>query len=99
METPAVAHAELGPGNGHPLPARRAAFGREVDDSIVVLHVLELVLLGGLHVHHRVLVHVLLQDHRLQRKTMEDLSLDGHGEIVSYCLMIFYTRFLFCCGE
>ena len=78
VETPAVAHAQLGPGNGHPVPARGAAFGREVDDPTVVLHVLELVLLGGLHVHHRVLVHVLLQDHRLGRTTMEDMSLDAH---------------------
>ena len=60
--------AQLGPGDGHLVPAGGAHLWGEVDDAAVVLHVLELVLLGGLHVDHRVLVHVLLQDHRLKGK-------------------------------
>lgn len=63
---PVVAHAQLGPGDGHLVHAGH--FRGEVDDAAVVLHILELVLLGGLHVDHRVLVYVLLQDHRLRRK-------------------------------
>lgn len=38
-----------------------------MNDATVVLHILKLVLLGGLHVDHRVLVYVLFQDHRLRR--------------------------------
>ena len=64
---PVVAHAQLGPGDGHLVRAGGAHLRREVDDAAVVLHVLELVLLGGLHVDHRVLVHMLLQDHSLSR--------------------------------
>lgn len=57
---PVVAHAQLGPGDGHLVHAGGAHLWREVDDAAVVLHVLKLVLLGGLHVDHRVLVYVLL---------------------------------------
>lgn len=59
----ALPRAQLGPGDAHPVSPRRAQLRGEVDD--VVLYALELVLLGRLHVHHGVLVHVLLQDHRL----------------------------------
>ena len=58
---------QLGPGDGHLVRAGGAHVRGEVDDAAVVLHVLKLVLLGGLHVDHRVLVDVLLQDHRLIR--------------------------------
>lgn len=62
---PVVGQAQLGPGDGHLVHAGGAHLRREVDDAAVVLHILKLVLLGGLHVDHRVLVDVLLQDHRL----------------------------------
>lgn len=38
-----------------------------MDDAAVVLHILEFVLLGRLHVDHRVLVDVFLEDHRLKQ--------------------------------
>lgn len=57
---PLVARAQLGPGDGHLLQAGGTHLRGEVDDAAVVLHVLELVLLGGLHVDHRVLVHLFL---------------------------------------
>lgn len=57
---PVIAHAQLGPGDGHLVRAARAHFWREMDDAAVVLHILKFVLLGGLHVDHRVLVHMLL---------------------------------------
>lgn len=44
--------AQLGPGDGHLVPTGGAHFWREVDDAAVVLHILKLVLLGGLHVDH-----------------------------------------------
>lgn len=48
---PVTAHAQFGPGNGHLLRAgRRAYLWREVDDAAVALHILKLILLGGLHV-------------------------------------------------
>lgn len=65
---PVVAHAQFGPGDGHLVHTRRAHLRREVDD--VVLHVLKFVLLRGLHVDHRVLVDVLLEDHRLKAGEM-----------------------------
>lgn len=49
---PVVAHAQFGPWDCHLVHARRAHFWREMDDATFVLHVLEFVLLGGLHVHH-----------------------------------------------
>lgn len=58
--SPIVAHAQLGPGDGHLVHARGAHFWIEVDDAAVILHVLKFVLLGGLHVDHRVLVDMLL---------------------------------------
>lgn len=61
---PVVAHAQFGPGDGQLVHTRRAHLRREVDD--VVLHVLKFVLLRGLHIDHRVLVDVFLEDHRLK---------------------------------
>lgn len=61
---PVVAHAQFGPGDGHLVHTRRAHLRGEVDD--VVLHALKFVLLRGLHVDHRVLVDVFLEDHRLK---------------------------------
>lgn len=49
---PVVAHAQLGPGDGHLVPTGGAHFWREVDDPTVVLHILKFVLLGGLHIDH-----------------------------------------------
>lgn len=66
---PVVAQAQLGPGDGHLVRAGGIHLRREVDDAAVVLHILELVLLGGLHVDHRVLVHMLLQDHSLREES------------------------------
>lgn len=66
---PVIAHAQFGPGDGHPLPAGRTHLRREVDDAAVVLHVLKLVLLGWFHIDHGVLVNVFLQNHRLWRKS------------------------------
>lgn len=63
---PVVAQTQLGPGDGHLVRAGGAHVWGEVDDATVVLHILEFVLLGGFHVDHRVLVYVLLQDHRLR---------------------------------
>lgn len=57
---PVVAHAQFGPGDGHLVQTRGAHLRGEVDDAAVVLHILELVLLGRLHVDHRVLVDVFL---------------------------------------
>lgn len=61
---PRVSVAEFGPRDADPLPAGRAHVWGE-GHAAVVLHALELVLLGRLHVHNGVLVHVLLQDHSL----------------------------------
>lgn len=49
---PVVAHAQLGPGDGHLVCAGGAHFWREMDDAAVILHILKFVLLGGLHVDH-----------------------------------------------
>lgn len=57
---PVVAHAQFGPGDGHLVHTRGAHFWREMDDAAVVLYVLKFVLLGRLHVDHRVLVYMLL---------------------------------------
>lgn len=65
---PVVAHAQLGPGDGHLVHTGGAHFWGEMDDAAVVLHILKFVLLGRLHVDHGVLVHMLLQDHRLSRR-------------------------------
>lgn len=55
MRLASVSVGEFGPRDGDPLCVRWEAHGA-----------LELVLFGRLHVHDRVRVHVLLQDHRLQ---------------------------------
>ncbi len=49
---PVVAQAQLGPGDGHLVHTGGAHFWREMDNAAVVLHILEFVLLGGLHVDH-----------------------------------------------
>lgn len=71
---PIVAHSQLGPGDGHLVHSRGAHFWIEMDDAAVVLHILKFVLLGGLHVDHRVLVDMLLQDHRLSRETEKNTA-------------------------
>lgn len=57
---PVVGRAQLGPGDGHLLHAGRAHLRGEMDDAAVISHVLEFVLLRGLHIDHRVLVHLFL---------------------------------------
>lgn len=49
---PVVAHAQFGPGDYHLVHARGAHFWREMDDATFILHILEFVLLEGLHVDH-----------------------------------------------
>lgn len=49
---PVIAQTQLGSGDGHLVCTGGAHFWREVDDAAVVLHILEFVLLGGLHVDH-----------------------------------------------
>ena len=57
---PVVARAQLGPGDGHLFHAGGAHLRGEMDDATVVFHILKFVLLGGLHIDDRVLVHLLL---------------------------------------
>lgn len=57
---PVVAHAQLGPGDGHLVHTGGAHLWREMDDAAVVLHILKFVLLGGLHVDNGILVYMLL---------------------------------------
>lgn len=56
---PVVASAQLGPGDGHLFHAGGAHLRGEMDDATVVFHVLEFVVLGGLHID-RVLIHLFL---------------------------------------
>lgn len=59
--------AQLSPRDDDPLPIGRACAWWE-GRAAVLLHALELVLLGWLCVHNRVFVDVLLKDHGLWRK-------------------------------
>lgn len=58
--------AELGPRDADPVPTGRVHVWGE-GHATVILHTLELVLLGRLHVHN-----VLLQDHSLGRENGKD---------------------------
>lgn len=49
---PVIAQTQLGPGDGHLVSTGGAHVWREVDDAAVIFHILEFVLLGGLHVDH-----------------------------------------------
>lgn len=71
---PVVARAQLGSGDAHLFHAGGAHLRGEMDDSAVVFHVLEFVLLGGLHVDHRVLVHLFLKDNRLWKGGRDIIS-------------------------